>query len=359
MGLQVLHVVDSLKPEAGSVAISLRGLFGALRQGGVESEVIVRETTGVGDDDGVRVTPIESFSKGQVRDADVVHLHGWDHRLAPLLAGGARKAGKPYVVSPIGTQARGPYERRSWKDRLRDWLSDNKLIRGAAIVAAVNEQEQRDLRERKVNGNVTLLPYGLSVAEYESSEDLEGHLPTPPEGRCLLLLGPIHPVEGLVPLLKAFGEIGPDADGWGVVMAGPTVGDWGKMLEAAMRRKGVTDRVLITAAADVASQRGWLARASVVGAAGLQTRCPVSVLQAVAAGVPVIASKWVVPPGLEGVLEVCSPNREELRAVLRKLLGLSDEERGKLAAEARTVGRSLFDWSVLGARYVQLYESVV
>ena len=203
--MRILHVVESLKPEAGSVAISLEGLCRALHQRDVESAA----ASGTGE---------------AVQSADLVHIHGWGSRLARASAALALRAGKPYVISPMGALSGGPYRRKSWKEKLRSRLSDRRLIRRAAAVTAINEQERRVLQELKIAGNVTVLPCGLSMGEYEADRDMEANLPAPLDGRCLLLLGPIHPVEGWVPLLTAFAELGTDSDGWYIVLAGPVVG---------------------------------------------------------------------------------------------------------------------------------------
>ena len=88
-----------------------------------------------------------------------------------------------------------------------------------------------------------------------------------------------------MPLLKAFAEIMSEAAGWTIVIAGPEKGDWRKMLEAAVRRKGANEQVRLTSAPDVAAQRAWLDRADVLASPALHVRCPVSIMQAVAAGV--------------------------------------------------------------------------
>jgi glycosyltransferase involved in cell wall biosynthesis len=173
------------------------------------------------------------------------------------------------------------------------------------------------------------------------------------------MLGPLHPIEGFVPLLKAFAEVGHDADGWGVVLAGRETGDWRKILEAAIRRKGEEDRVVITTAPDVATQQAWLARATVLAAPSLQVRCPVSVLQAVAAGVPVLASSYVTPGGLEDVIRVCGTSRQDLKAALRWVVSLSDSDRIEFGRRAGEVGRAAFDWSVLVEEYIRLYRNLV
>ena len=364
MAMRILHVVESVRPQAGCVAVSLDGLWEALQKRDVVGTVLADEV--VGNSHPTTCTVVKSASGATrpaaelVRGVDVVHIHGWASRLARSSALEARRASKPYIISPMGALSGGPYRKKSWKEKLRSRLSDRRLIRRAAVITAINEQERLSLQELDITGNITVLPCGLSMGEYNKADcgDVLASLPPPPDGRCLLLLGPIHPIEGWVPLLTAFAELGTDADGWNVVLAGPVMGHWRKMLEAAVRRKGATDRVLVTTAEDVAVQRAWLARASVLAGVSLQARCPVSILQAVAAGVPVIASKWVAPPGLDGGVHPCTPNRGELKEAMRRVFRLSDQERTESGENARRIGLSVFDWPALIDRYVQLYNSL-
>ncbi|MFQ5591615.1 MAG: ATP-binding cassette domain-containing protein, partial [Phycisphaerae bacterium] len=164
--------------------------------------------------------------------------------------------------------------------------------------------------------------------------------------------------EGLVPLLRAFGEIMSEAPGWRIVIAGEDKGKWRRMLEAAIRRKGASDKVSMADAPDPAAQRSWLQRADLLASPALHIRCPVSIMQAMAAGVNVIASEWVAPAGLDGTITTCGVGRKQLGMALRSAIALPDEERAAAAARARKLAQSLFDWSVLVGKYVQLYRSL-
>ncbi len=343
------------------MAISLAGLFPALAENGIESHAVTADGS-CGSTDGAEAAKFDVAGVAAViAGVDLVHVHGWGSDLARSVASVARRAGKPYVISPLGGLSESPYHKKSWRDRLRDMFGDRTLIRRAAAVAALNEWERGDLQSRNVSATVMLLPYGLSVAEYENCDCPMGdpsHAPVELEGRCLLMLGPIHPVEGFVPLLKAFAEIMSEAEGWSMVIAGPERGDWRKMLDAAIKRKGASDQVRLVSAPDLARQRAWLDRADILASPALHVRCPVSIMQAVAAGVMVIASKRAVPGGLNGVITTCGSSRGELKEALRLGIRLSDDERVSAARKAQAVGRSVFDWSVLAEQYVQLYKGL-
>lgn len=361
MTQRIVHVVESLEPEAGAVAISLAGLFNALSKNGVSSSAITAD----GSCGSVRWAREERRNHAEARrmiaEADAVHLHGWGNDLARSAGDSARRAGTPVVISPLGGLTEGPYRRLPWSARLRHLFSDKALIRYAGVVTALNSVELSTLEAGKVHARVVLLPYGIDTREYENAGGMgreEGEAAEAHDEKCLLVLGPIHPGEGLVPLLRAFGEIMSEAPGWRIVIAGEDKGKWRRMLEAAIRRKGASDKVSMADAPDPAAQRSWLQRADLLASPALHIRCPVSIMQAMAAGVNVIASEWVAPAGLDGTITTCGVGRKQLGMALRSAIALPDEERAAAAARARKLAQSLFDWSVLVGKYLQLYRSL-
>lgn len=325
---------DSLAPAAGSVGIVLPGLARALGMAGLAA---IESEGGSGE------------GESALTQADAVHLFGWSGA-TKAVARRARAMNKPFVVSPLGDAIEGPYRRRGWGERLAGTFGGDRLLRAAAAVYGINETEVEALRAQRVHANVNLLPIGLDTDEYTA----RGAAPSAGP-RTILTLGSIHPIEGLVPLLKSFAELGAPAADWNIVIAGPTVGDWRMQIEAGVRRKGGADRVRFERAGDAAAQRALLAEASLVVAAALHVRPYVSVMQAAACGVPVMATTPVAPPGLGDAIRVCGPKREEIAVALREMITASDEERTTRGRRAKEAVRRL-DWTALAPGYVEVYE---
>ncbi|MCH8147041.1 MAG: glycosyltransferase [Planctomycetes bacterium] len=340
------------------MAVSLDGLFRGLTARGIESTVLARQGLS-GRGESVAATYAPGQVREAVREAAIVHLHGWFGGLALQAAGQARGTGTPYVISPLGGLCHGPYvDRRGIRHRLRMFLRENKLLSGASAIASMNTRERDGLIAEDVTVDPVDLPYGVDFENYvRSSEPGDGTDPPTAYDRTLLILAPIHPIEGFVPFLKAFAEIGADFDRWGLVAGGPDTGDCRATLEAAIRRKGGSDRARFVGADTIESQRKLLGGAHVLVCPSLHYRAAVSIMQAVALGVVAVASDRVAPDGLAGVLDVCAPTRYDFRDTLRIALGRTDDERAEMARKAREVARELYDWSVLCDRYVQLYRS--
>lgn len=350
MGEMALHITESVRPQAGSVALSLIGLPEALSRHGWDSTVIA--TDGSCDDGAVPATVSLDQLSARLTECTLVHFHGMPAGFEDI-ARHARRMRKPYVISPLGAMEPNPYRKRTLRQRWHATWVTRPVVRSAAAVTALNAIEASRLRELGANARIVELPYGLDTATYATEP-----MSTRRDAMNLLVLGPIHPVEGLVPLLRSAADAGMDAAGWHITLAGPDDGEWRSMLEAAVNRKGGAGRVTFAPAWEPSAQQRLLHNADLLATPSLSVRIPVSVMQASAAGVPVLASPHAVPAGGESATMVCEPTREGLRAGLHAALSLSETDRAARRSHAARLARERYDWSGAVAPFVALYRSL-
>ena len=322
---------------AGSAALCIGDMIMSLGSAGV----------------GCRVEEDSARIGGLIESADVVHIHGFGYPAAVAAAKAARRCGRPYVISPLGALWPAAHSKPGWGGWFRRRLRDRGVLGAAAAVTTLNSVEERMLRERGVGKALGRLTYGIDFSAWEQLEAAESAEP------LLLFLGPIHPEEGLVALLRAAAELGGEFAGWRIVMAGVCRGSWREQIEAAVQRKGGGQRVKIVADPDESSQRQLLSSASIVAAPAMRPCLSATLLQAIAAGIPVIASELVVPWGAEGVVRGCRPAREDLRDGLKRMLCLSDGERRAEAVTIRDRCRESLGASSSAGEWARLYEGVM
>ncbi len=177
--------------------------------------------------------------------------------------------------------------------------------------------------------------------------------------RQILVLGDITPDSGCVALLKCLAELGPDAEGWHVVLAGTIPEKWKSALQLAVRRKGAEERVSFADAADISAQRDLLARSALLVVPSPVVRAPIAATQALAAGVPVLCTAPAAPPEMNAHVHLCGLDRTALREKLREILRKSDQTLIQSAAYARTHAATALDWSTLTGRFIEAYESAL
>jgi glycosyltransferase involved in cell wall biosynthesis len=356
MVVRVLHVLESLRTDAGSPAIVFCGLPAALREHDVESTVLTAQPAS-GPNNAAQDVPFgPSRLQEAVDDSAVVHVHGGFSPVATAAVRYARSLGRPVVVSPFGHAGVTSGRRSPWWFFWRQDFATRRFLRRAVAVTAANPCELDQLQSARANSNVILLPYGF-------------HFDAPPKptvvasaaswtNRTILVLGPIVPSSGCILLLKCLAELGPQCDGWNVHLAGPVHIEQQKSLEAAFRRKKVMDRVRIIANPDADAQQELLASAALLVAPGTMPGATSSVLQALQAGVPLIASKPQAPFNLPEGVCVCEPTRDGLCRALRETLQKSDETRKTEGRKIREAARPLLDWSIRAAGFARLYRDV-
>jgi len=344
--LRVHHVVDSAYTGAGSATVCVNGLIAELATRGIGS------TLHHAYDD-----PHEQTIDA-TREADLVHLHGCTYEALMGAARIAKRLGRPCVISPAGQLGAAAIRRRPWGVRWGCKFYERRLIRGAAALLAQNQTEATALKER-YGRDVAILPYGIDAWSPETERgSSEARIPDDLGGNCALMLSLIDPSTGCAAILKAVAQIGPDANGWHVVIAGGDRGGHKKMLEAAIRRKGGGDRVLLTSADDQAAQRALLDRADVLLAPALEPASMVSVLLAASRGVAILGTGSVVPDDLADSVVLCGASRAEIREGLGRIFTMTGEERSKLAAQAKRVFEERLCWRNLADRYVTLYNTI-
>jgi glycosyltransferase involved in cell wall biosynthesis len=198
---------------------------------------------------------------------------------------------------------------------LRRWLV-RRLLDRAACVIALSERWRNWLAQVSANPRLVCIPNPVCLP---AAAQLRG----PPRGRrnVVLFLGRIEPAKGIPELLDAFAGLRAGAPDALLVCAGE--GD-GEAASRQAQRLGLGDAVRFPGWIGAEEKRAWLARAAVFVLPSHVEGLPMSLLEAMAAGVPVVASAVggipdVVHDGVNGFL-VAPGDRVALLRALGKVL---------------------------------------
>lgn len=377
--MKILHVVQSLDPAWGGIARVLPELAAGLAAAGEHCRIATLAGGRYGaapDIDGVEVL---SFAAGPSRlgrsdefdrrigdlvgEANVVHLHGLWTGQNRSAGRAARRAGRPYVMTPHSHMMPWAWNRSRWKKRLAGWLFEHRNLRGAACLHALAAGEAEPMRALGFNPRVEIIPNGLHAAAYHDLPPADGLIERHPElkdRRWLLFLGRVAEQKGIVPALQACFDVAASGDDWQFVVAGPDEFGMRRMLEAAVARKGMTERVTFTGMLPRNEALACLGRASVLLQPSLGEGLSLSILEALAAGVPVIISPACNMPevGEANAGRIVEPSRPAIAAALRELLDAGESELAAMGARARKLAAERFDWGRIVPQYRRMYEAL-
>ncbi len=356
--VRVLHGVESLRSRAGSVDATLRGLFPVLSGFGITSSVLVGEDAADGNaaDGTFDAACIHRLVDGGLQEvvgsADLICLHGYSPELARAVSKAARSQGVPYVIVPRGALSHHANEQPGFRERFDVWRHDRKVLGNCSGFGVMNKVEGAGLvRDWSVDAEkCEVLPCGIHAGACRDVASA-GCAERDDEARRILFLGPMSPVEGLVPMLMAVAELGRDVAGWQVVIAGDEDAVFTPQIEAAIRRKGGGDRVTFIRQPGMDEQMAELSRAAVLISPSLRLRVPSSVLWGCAAGVPVVATDHGIPAALHEAVAMCNPDQCALGDALRSVVRMSDGERLAMGEAGRKVVVEQLAWDVVGERF--------
>ena len=208
-----------------------------------------------------------------------VHAHSASNasfRRKSLFLALARLAGKPYVFHLHG----GAFDRyhAGLSSLERAWV--RRSIQGARVVLVLSESWADWLRQAIGHPDVRVLPNPV----------LPAVLPTdvPREAQTLLFLGRLEPEKGVFVLVEALARLAPAHPQLRAVLAGE--GDVDGVRKAAVDA-GVAGRVELPGWVDGEAKAHLLARAGIFVLPSRFEGLPMALLEAQAAGLPVVATR--------------------------------------------------------------------
>lgn len=255
-----------------------------------------------------------------------VHAHSASNasfRRKSLILALARLAGKPYVFHLHG----GAFDRYYAKASALEKAWVRRTIHGAKVVLVLSESWADWLRETIGHADVRVLPN--PVEPMALPDDV------PREPQTLLFLGRLEDAKGVFVLIDALARLAGVRPALRVILAGE--GDVARVRAAAVAA-GVAERVELPGWVSGEAKACLLARAGIFVLPSRFEGVPMGILEAQAAGMPVVATRvggipQVITDGFNGVL--CAPdNVASLVTALKPLLA----DPG-LAARMGEVGR--------------------
>jgi glycosyltransferase involved in cell wall biosynthesis len=304
--------------------------------------------------------PLARALRAETRNFDVVHVHSLF--LHPQFAGfrAARRAGVPHVVSPHGSL--DPYLRRRGRARkaLNDLLWQRRMLESAALLHVTSDGEAALISDVAPAVPRAVVPLGIDWRRFQGRGDgarfrarhLGGH-----DGPVVLFLGRLTFKKGIDILIEAMAEVlraRPDAR---LAIVGPDDEELEPRLAALAERLGIGHALVFTGMLTGNDRADALAAARLWALSSHTENFGVAVVEAIAAGLPVVISRAVnIAPDLEQANVAVVPELEPeafARAILR--LVEDDREATAMGERAREFARR-YDWASVVPRFAELYR---
>jgi len=293
---------------------------------------------------------------------DVVHIHGvWAHTTSAAAAW-ARRYSIPYGIRPAGSLFSNCLRmgRQSLK-RAFSFLYLRRDLRHASFVQATSLREAEELRRFASLDQIKVVPHGVDMPRWDAKRASDGFLAEHPSlagKRVLLYLARVTPIKRPEFLVKAMSRIVPDYPDVVLLLGGYEEPHLDVVMRVA-EEHGLRDSVKHLGFLQGDAKQGAFAVADLFALPSVTENFGVSVIEAMAHGVPVLttpgvaSSRYVDQSG--GGITV-EDGVDAIAAGMRRLL---ESDRDAIGERGRRFVMEHLSWSSVANRIEDVYRDVL
>jgi poly(glycerol-phosphate) alpha-glucosyltransferase len=243
-----------------------------------------------------------------------------------------------------------------WKKRISAALYENRHLRGAACLHALNAAEARAIRDYGLSNPICVIPNGVELPQTRG-------INSPLMDRVLLYLGRLHPKKGLPALIEAWSRVQSNAleSGWRLKIAGWDQNGHRRDIEALADNLQVRSSVSFVGPQFGEAKSECFETASAFVLPSLSEGLPMSILEAWSWRLPVILTpNCNLPEGVKaGAAIETEASVESLSTALRRLFSTSIQERNTMGANGRRLVEQYFQWRCLARQMAEVYDWIL
>lgn len=257
------------------------------------------------------------------------------------------------VVSPRGMLSTWAMANGGFKKRLAWRLYQHGDLETATAFHATSGPEADALRRLGFQQPIAVIPNGISIPAVlpeRRNTDL----------RTALFLSRIHPVKGLINLVRAWSQANVQDD-WRLVIAGPDENGYQAEVESEVHKLGLRDRVSLVGEIDNELKWQTYVDCDLFILPSFSENFGLVVAEAMAAGVPVIATTGT-PWSLLNEHKLgwwVEPTVESLAAAIAEACAQGPAALHQMGAQAHEYAIAEFSWTDVGKRLKCFYEEIL
>ena len=386
--LKILHIIANLAPRYGGPAKACFEMARAVASLGHKVSIYTTNQDGPAEldmpldkpvfRDGVEIRyfpvqhprfwgfslPMALALRRAIQKVDIVHIHSL-YLFHDLVAGHyCRRYNVPYLICPHGSLDPFIYKRHRLRKTFMELLFERKNIKDAAAIHFIAEEEKKLASPYICQTRGIVVPLGLDLSEYEILPErgtFRSRYPETDGKKIVLFFGRLNFKKGLDILVRAFARVVRVRDDVHLVLAGPDNEGYGSKVQTWLKEQGVLDRATFTGMLLGKDKLAVLRDADMFVLPSYSENFGISVVEAMACGVPVVISDKVniwreVAESGAGKVAPCDADR--FADIMLELLDNPEAAR-QMSEKGKALVKEQYQWSSVATAMVDVYRSIV
>lgn len=251
------------------------------------------------------------------------------------------------------------------RSRLNKWLGYHlyakKIFQRASCLHALSEAEMRDYRSYGLLNPVAIIPNGLDDSWQTAVGDgqrFRAQFSLPSDRRLLVFLSRVTPLKGIPMLLEAMASLRNRLQDWLLVIVGPDEFGHVRELRALIDKLSLAESVRFTGPLFQEARHDAFAAADVFVLPSYTEGAPMTVLEALGAGVPVLTThgapcEYLLEHGCGWWTAI---NPAAIAEGLAQAVSQPKHMLVEMGARGSQLVRDRFSWSRIARQTLELYE---
>jgi glycosyltransferase involved in cell wall biosynthesis len=346
--MRILHVISPLT--FGGPAVALRDLSKKLTRRGHINRIV---TTDYGRN------PKDIFLS-EIKNADIVHIHGLWKYSTFVAARLCRRENKPYIIRTCGMLKSSSLAQKRLKKLFYYFLFEKRHLAGATLLQFTTEEELNKSKNMIGPAKTTILPIGVDPDYVKRTKDAQqpGLFNA---GKYIIFLGRLHPQKRIELLTRAFAQFSQKNADFSLVFVGKGEVRYVNKVKRLIAALNLNGKVNFLDYIDGRKRFDILHRAKLSCVLSRSESFGLSIIESLYYKVPVVVTSTI---DLAGEIQkvgcgfVCTGSDKDIACSMERIVA-SESLRKQMGERGHQWVKQNFIWNKLIPRYEKMYRNAV
>lgn len=388
--MKVLHLIPSVATIRGGPSQAIIEMVKALRKNDIDAEIVTTNDNGtdlldvpLGKFIDYQQVPVQFFPRfsppinairefsysgdftiwlwKNIRNYDLLHIHGIFSYVPTVAMAIARFQKVPYIIRPFGLLCEWSLQQKARKKKLYLKLIEKANLNNTQSIHFTSITEQEEASLLNLTSSSFVLPLGIYTPQriLNAREKLQKYLNIPPDEPIILFLSRLHPKKGLDYLIPALGKLSHYR--FTFIVAGSGDSDYETKVKTLVKTHGIEEKTQFTGFVKGETKDLLMQGADIFALTSYSENFGISVLESLAAGVPVIVTPGVA---LSDIVQqqhlgyVTELNINDIATAIQNFLDHPQESK-EMGDRAREFILDNYTWDQVASKMISVYENII